>query len=99
MSTTNRIPATFMSVNQFKNATNSSKLDVVFNKKTNRLSVLADETDFYKCQQSIDTKKPLAFLLPSKVVEKDGTERAGTIDDACLVNVSNESPLTIKATL
>lgn len=98
MSTTNRIPATFMTVNQFKNATQSTKLEVVFNKKTNRLSVLADESDFYKCQQSINVKEPMAFLLPSVVVE-NGVERPGTIDDACLVNVKNESPLTIKATL
>lgn len=88
MSTTTQSPASFMSVSQFKTATQSDKLEVVFNKKTSKLSVLADGADFYKCQQNIDTSKPMAFLIPD-----------GVIEDACLVNVKNESPLTIKATL
>lgn len=95
-----RIEATFMTVAQFKTASNSSKLEVVFNSNTNRLSVLADEFEFYKCQQTLDTGLPMAFLLPNVVVEEDGTERAGVLEDACLVNVSKkDSPLTIKATL
>ena len=99
MSTTSRIPATFMSVSQFKNATSSSKLEVVFNKKSGKLTLLADESDFYKCQQDIDQHLPMAFILPNHVVMADGSQRPSTIDDACLINVNNESPLETRFTL
>jgi len=76
-----------MNVTAFKSSINASKLEVVFNKNTNKLSVLADDS-FFRCQQNIDTTKPMAFLVPD-----------GILEDACLVNVKNESPLTVKATL
>ena len=77
---------TFLSISGFKKAIGASNLDVVFNAKTNKLSVLADETDFYRCQQDIDQKGHMAFLVPD-----------GSLTDACLVNTSTEgSPLTKK---
>ena len=77
----------FLSIDQFKIAVNAVKIEIVFNKKTNELCVLADETDFYKCQQSIDITKSMAFALPEYIELKDGTRRPSTIDDACLVSV------------
>ena len=80
---------TFLSVAGFKKATNTSKLDIVLNSKTNKLSVLADEDTFYRCQQDIDPKGHLAFLVPD-----------GELDNACLVNTSTEgSPLTTQFSL
>jgi hypothetical protein len=100
MSTKTRIPAKFLSVEQFKQKTNSSTLEVVFNNNTNKLVLLADESDFYKVQQNIDESLPMAFILPDYIIEKDGTQRPSTIDDACLINVSKkESPLVHKFTL
>lgn len=97
---TTRIPAKFLSVEQFKQKINSSTLEVVYNNNTKKLVLLADESDFYKCQQSIDEKLPMAFILPDYIIETDGTQRLSTIDDACLINVSKkESPLTHRFTL
>jgi tetratricopeptide (TPR) repeat protein len=78
----------FLSIDQFKMAVNAVKIEIVFNKKTNKLCVLADETDFYKCQQSIDITKSMAFALPEYIELEDGTRRLGTIDDACLVSIT-----------
>jgi tetratricopeptide (TPR) repeat protein len=78
----------FLSIDQFKMAVNAFKIEIVFNKKTNELCALADETDFYKCQQSIDITKSMAFALPEYIELKDGTRRPGTIDDACLVSIT-----------
>jgi hypothetical protein len=78
----------FLSIDQFKMAVNAVKIEIVFNKKTNELCVLADETDFYKCQQSIDITKSMAFAVPEYIELKDGTRRPGTIDDACLVSIT-----------
>ena len=86
---------TFMSVNAFKKAIGVQSIEIVKYDKgakaTNKLSVLDEDGNFYRCQQNIDTTKPMAFLL----------EENASIDEACLVNVSGngESPLTRIATL
>lgn len=75
---------TFLSVAGFKKAIGASKLDIVLNSKTNKLSVLADEDSFFRCQQDIDPKGHMSFLVPD-----------GELDNACLVNTSTDgSPLT-----
>lgn len=85
-----RTDVIFMTVNAFKKAINVSSIKVVRydkgDKATNKLSVVDEDGNFYRCQQSIDQSKPMAFLL-----EKDAS-----LDEACLVNVSGngESPLT-----
>ena len=85
-----RTPVTFMSVNAFKKAIGVSSIRVVRYdqgaKATNKLSVVDEDGNFYKCQQSIDQSKPMAFLL----------NEGASLDEACLVNVSGngESPLT-----
>jgi hypothetical protein len=80
---------TFLSIAGFKKAIGVSKLDIVLNSKTNKLSVLADEDSFYRCQQDLDPKGHLAFLIPD-----------GILEDACLVNTSTDgSPLTVQASL
>jgi hypothetical protein len=85
-----RSKVTFMSVNAFKKAIGVNKIDVVLYDQgpnaTNKLSVLDEDGNFYRCQQSIDKSKPMAFLL----------EEGASLDEACLVNVSGngESPLT-----
>jgi hypothetical protein len=79
----------FLSVAGFKKAIGASRLDIVHNEKSNKLSVLADEDSFYRCQQDIDPQGHMAFLVPD-----------GDLSSACLVNTSTEgSPLTIKATI
>jgi hypothetical protein len=80
---------TFLSIAGFKKAIGVSKLDIVLNSKTNKLSVLADEDSFYRCQQDLDPKGHMAFLIPD-----------GILEDACLVNTSTDgSPLTVQASL
>jgi hypothetical protein len=80
---------TFLSVAGFKKAIGVSKLDIVLNSKTNKLSVLADEDSFYRCQQDIDPKGHMAFLVPD-----------GELDNACLVNTSSDgSPLATQFSL
>jgi hypothetical protein len=80
----------FMTVNAFKKAIGVDSIRVVkydkTDKATNKLSVVDEDGNFYRCQQNIDQSKPMAFLL-----EKDAS-----LDEACLVNVSGngESPLT-----
>lgn len=79
----------FLSVAGFKRAVGASKLDIVLNSKTDKLSVLADEDTFYRCQQDIDPKGHMAFLVPD-----------GELDNACLVNTSTDgSPLTTQFSL
>lgn len=84
-----------MTVNAFKKAIGVNSIQVVRydkgEKATNKLSVLDEDGNFYRCQQSIDTNKPMAFLI----------EENASLDEACLVNVSGtgESPLTTLASL
>lgn len=79
----------FLSVAGFKKAIGASTLTIVHNEKTDKLSVLADEETFFRCQQDIDPQGHMSFLVPD-----------GDLSSACLVNTSTEgSPLTIKATL
>ena len=90
MSNQNRTKAVFMTVNAFKKAIGVNSIKVVRYEKgekaTQKLSVIDEDGNFYKCQQSIDQSKPMAFIL----------EENASIDEACLVNVSGtgESPLT-----
>jgi hypothetical protein len=81
---------TFLSVAAFKKAIGCSSLEVYHNEKTDKLSVLADGDNFYRCQQTIDTDLRMAFLVPDN-----------DLDRACLVNTSGDgkSPLTKRATL
>ena len=81
----------FMTVNAFKKALGVSSIEVVFYPKTKKLSVLSEDGEFFRCQQSLDTNKAMAFLL----------EEGKGLEDACLVNVSSngESPLETKAVL
>jgi hypothetical protein len=80
----------FMTVAAFKKAAGIDSIRVVRYDKganaTNKLSVIDDEGNFYRCQQSIDSSKPMAFLL----------EKGASLDEACLINTSGtgESPLT-----
>lgn len=79
----------FLSVAAFKKAIGATSLKVVLNSNTNKLSVLTDEDTFYRCQQSINLKRRVAFLIPD-----------GDLDNACLVNVKEgNSPLQTKAEL
>jgi hypothetical protein len=72
----------FYSVASFKSKVGAETIRVVFNENTKKISALADDSTWFKCQQNIDLKKQLAFL-----VEGDNTQ------GACLVNVSTKSPL------
>lgn len=90
-----RSKVTFMTVQAFKKAIGVNSIQIVKydkgEKATNKLSVLDEDGNFYRCQQSIDPNKPMAFLL----------EENASLDEACLVNVSGngESPLTTLASL
>ena len=79
----------FMTVNAFKKAVGVDSIKVVRYDKgpnaTHKLSVVDEDGNFYRCQQSIDESKPMAFLL----------EENASLDEACLVNTTQgESPLT-----
>jgi hypothetical protein len=76
---------TFLSVSGFKKAISATKLEIVHNENSGKLSVLADDDSFFRCQQDIDPKGRLAFLVPD-----------GNLDEACLVNTKSDgaSPLT-----
>lgn len=93
MSTRSKV--TFMTVNAFKKAIGVDSIEIVRydkgEKATNKLSVLDEDGNFYRCQQSINPNEPMAFLL----------EEGASLDEACLVNVKNngESPLTSLASL
>lgn len=80
----------FLTVAAFKKAIGAAKIQVVFNKNSNKLSVLTDANEFYRCQQNIDLKSRMAFLVPD-----------GDLDSACLVNVKGDgtSPLSVQADL
>jgi hypothetical protein len=80
----------FLTIAAFKKAIGADKVQVVFNKNSNKLSVLADEGEFYRCQQNIDLNSRMAFLVPD-----------GELDNACLVNVKGDgtSPLSVQADL
>ena len=90
----NRKKVVFMTVQAFKKAIGVNSLSVVrYDKgpnKTDKLSVLDEDGNFYRCQQSLDQDKPMAFLL----------EADASLDEACLVNVTQgESPLTTQFSL
>jgi hypothetical protein len=90
----NRGKVVFMTVDAFKKAIGVTSIEIVKYDKgenaTNKLSVLDEDGNFYKCQQTIDPKKPMAFLL----------EEDASLDQACLVNVKQgESPLSRLASL
>lgn len=68
---------TFMTWDQFKEANNITKADVVRNPNTGKLFVASKDMK-WKCQADIDFEKDLAFLI-----ENDDME------NACLVNVSS----------
>ena len=72
----------FLSVTAFKAKVGATSIRVVFNENTKKTSALADDEVWFKCQQSIDLKKQLAFLVENE-----------NYKDACLVNVSTKSPL------
>ena len=81
---------TFLSIAQFKKAMGTSSLEIVHNAKTNKLSVLTGDGEFFRCQQNIDADGRMAFLIPDD-----------RLVDACLVNTTGDgiSPLTTKASL
>lgn len=85
-----RTDVVFMTVSAFKKAIGVDSIRIVRydqgEKATNKLSVVDEDGNFYRCQQSIQKDKPMAFLL----------EKNASLDEACLVNVSGtgESPLT-----
>jgi hypothetical protein len=79
----------FLSIAAFKKAIGATKLEVVHNAKTGKLSMLADDQSFYRCQQAIDTSEKMSVLIAD-----------GDLDRACLVNTSSEnSPLSVQASL
>jgi hypothetical protein len=83
----NRSKVSFLTISAFKKAIGGT-FRVVHSEKTDKISVLDEFDTFYRCQQSLDVNKPMAFLL----------EEGLDIEDACLVNVSGtgESPLTTR---
>lgn len=85
----NRSAVKFISVASFKKAIGGS-FRVVFNENSQKISVLDEFDNFYRCQQSFDASSPMAFLI----------EEGHDIEDACLVNVTGtgESPLRDIAT-
>lgn len=81
-----------MSIAKFKKMIGSENLEVNYNEKSHKLSVLDKDNDvFYRCQQNIDLEQPYSILL----------EEGKDLSEACLVNVSGtgESPLQLRGVL
>lgn len=68
---------TFLTWDEFKEEMGITKADVVKNPHTGKLFV-AHRDMRWKCQNDIDFKKDLAFLIED-----------GDMDNACLVNVTS----------
>lgn len=68
---------TFLTWDEFKEEMGINKADVVKNPHTGKLFV-AHRDMRWKCQNDIDFKKDLAFLIED-----------GDMDNACLVNVTS----------
>lgn len=68
----------FLSVEKFKSIIGVEFFDIMKNPTKGTISVLADNGQFFRCEQAIDTGKPVAWLIPD-----------GNLDEACLVNVSS----------
>jgi hypothetical protein len=68
---------TFLTWDEFKEEMGISKADVVKNPNTGKLFV-AHKNMRWKCQNDIDFKKDLAFLIEDN-----------DMDNACLVNVTS----------
>jgi hypothetical protein len=89
-----RKPAVFMSVQAFKDALGIKTLDVfVWDKDTKtrkasgKLSCQDEFGNIYRCQQNIDSSKPMAIIL----------EKGKPIEEACLINTTKgESAFTFK---
>ena len=77
---------TFLSIEQFKATTNSSKIDFMFNPSTNKLFAAANNGSSYKAQQDINIAQPVRFMYS----EAEG------FDKGCFVNVK---PLEVKFSL
>lgn len=67
----------FLTWEEFKDAMDIKKADVVKNPHTGKLFVAYKDMR-WKCQNDIDFKKDLAFLIED-----------GDMDNACLVNVTS----------
>ena len=73
---------TFMSLADFKTATNVAKFDIVKNPKTGKLFMSANGKA-WKVKAEIDLQSPMTILIPEN----------GNLDEACLVNGSSENVL------
>ena len=60
---------------EFKEMVKATVFEVIKNPKTEKLFVSGSNGVSYKCQQSIDLKQPVEWLVAD-----------GLIDDACLIN-------------
>lgn len=81
----------FLNMAAFLKQAGHSKLELVHNAKTDKLSVLAEDGTFYKAQQDLDPDQRMAWIM--------GID--DNISQACLINVSGDgtSPLKTIATL
>lgn len=88
---TKKSDAKFWSIAKFLHQTGHSTLSLYetdhVDEKTGeeyvKLSIIADDDTFYKCQQSLDPDKRMAWLIP---VDKGVLN----VEQACLVNVERK---------
>lgn len=81
----------FLNMAAFLKQAGHSKLELVHNEKSGKLSVLAEDGTFYKAQQDLDPDQRMAWIMGIN----------DEITEACLINVKGDgtSPLKTLATL
>lgn len=82
--------AKFISIEEFKATFEVASMRVVVNSKTGKLSLLVDNTDFVRVQQTIDNGLPMSFIC------EDGAD-PNDMGEWCLINTKEgASPLSTK---
>lgn len=74
----------FMTVDQFKHATNNTSFDIVTNPKTGKNFAAGSSGKNYKCQQAITTDKEIKVLIDN-----------GNLDEACFTNTNPSGNIVV----
>ena len=85
----------FLSLNAFKRIIKSSNLQITRHDERDTLFVIDKDNELtYRCQQTLDPKLDMAWLVP---IEEYGGDRDKAIQNACLVNVERSEGTNITA--
>jgi hypothetical protein len=85
----------FLSLNAFKRIIKSTNLQITRHDERNTLFVIDKDSELtYRCQQDLDPKEDMAWLVP---IEEYNGDRDKAIENACLVNVTRGEGINITA--